>query len=1080
MSINYRFISSYFIFVFSFVNAQAQEIIEFPVSESIEKVDSFAMSIDLDDIVITAQYAPTDSKNAIQNIRTITRETIERQGANNLEQLLQQDLNIRISQDLVLGSSMSLLGVSGENIKIMIDGVPMVGRLSGNLDLSQINLNNIERVEIVEGPMAVNYGTDALGGVINLITKKSQRYPYELTLTQQLETRAENSTAVDAGIRFGDDLLVRFNGGRDWFDGFSEDSTRSVLWNPKEQWYADASLRYDFGEDQKVIYQVSYFDEEVQNLGNVRRPQFKPYSFDDFFLTKRLNYALSHEGSVFKNFYWQSTLGYNQFNREVNTYRLDFQWEDFEEAQNVIDGDTTTFDTYMLRSVLASNFRDQKLNFQLGVDLRQEDGSGARIVEEEGSTEPITIGDYAVFGSLRYRPIDDLTMETGLRAMRNTRYTAPLIPSFHLKYQLLDALSFRASYGKGFRSPSLKELFLSFIDINHFIIGNPDLQAETSNNFQANLNFDKKWSQHQLKARLHSFYNQIDNQIQLFPFLEENGLIIPTTPDQSTQYAYFNLENSRTKGLNLRLNYQFQALELEAGISKIGFFNPLSEELETVEDFTYTTELNGRIGYELPFSQTKVNLFARYNDQFISYYPETEEEKTVARQRIQDGFTMMDASLAQPLFNNRISLTFGVRNLLNITQVNVQGGQVGAHSSGSGLPIGAGRSFFVRASVRLFDNQAAKFKNAPFEQQQKSAFRLYENGGNIHASWIENRNDGEQVFQYAERKNKNWTKPKTIQIGDQAWLVNEVDAPQLVQFPDDKKTLLASWLESNNTRNIYDHHLLLSHSKNGGKQWKKAFMPYDYEVPSFYGLAKFVPLENGRLLAVWMDGRDTKKEIEDTGRYFPKMDGKMGIYAREIDEKGKKYEEQLLTTEMMPLCPFDVATSSNSTILAYRNTQNDLTIQRYETGAWTTPKTIKKDNWSTRATIEAPTIAALDDQVALAWLTKSNGQSIFQLAHSENEGQQFKMVLSQHKTELVGGIDLVWINAEQLGIIWLEKRESQIALMLTHLDLSGNILEQEELISLPMSTTQSQPILVKNKEELLITWKPTAQTQTLI
>ncbi|MEL6943096.1 MAG: TonB-dependent receptor, partial [Bacteroidota bacterium] len=520
------------IIIFSFLccSVLAQESLQLPISETTK--DTFAMSVELEDVVVTAQYAPTDSKNVVQSIRTITRETIERQGANNLEQLLQQDLNIRINQDLVLGSSMSLLGVSGENVKIMIDGVPMVGRLSGNLDLSQINLNNIERVEIVEGPMAVNYGTDALGGVINLITKKSQRCPYELTLTQQLETLAENSTAVDAGIRFGDDLLLRFNGGRDWFNGSSEDSTRSVLWNPKKQWYADASLRYDFREDQKVIYQISYFDEEVQNLGDERRPRFKPYAFDDYFLTKRLNHALTHEGSVFKNYYWQNTLGYNQFDREVNTYRLDFAWEDLDEQQNIIDGDTTTFDTYMLRSVLASNFRDQKLNFQLGVDLRYEQGSGARIVEEVNNTEPIDIGDYAVFGSLRYHPLQDLTLETGLRAMRNTRYDAPFIPSFHLKYKLSDALSFRASYGKGFRSPSLKELFLSFIDINHFIIGNPDLRAETSDNIQANLNFDKSWNQQRFKARLHLFHNRIDNQIQLFPFVEEDGQIVPTTPDQ--------------------------------------------------------------------------------------------------------------------------------------------------------------------------------------------------------------------------------------------------------------------------------------------------------------------------------------------------------------------------------------------------------------------------------------------------------------------------------------------------------------------------------------------------------------------
>ncbi|MEM8526643.1 MAG: hypothetical protein AAGG68_18515 [Bacteroidota bacterium] len=311
-------------------------------------------------------------------------------------------------------------------------------------------------------------------------------------------------------------------------------------------------------------------------------------------------------------------------------------------------------------------------------------------------------------------------------------------------------------------------------------------------------------------------------------------------------------------------------------------------------------------------------------------------------------------------------------------------------------------------------------------------------------------------------------------------MVNEVDAPQLIAFPNDRKNLLASWLESNNSRNIYDHHLLFSLSKNESKQWKSPFMPYEGEIPSFYGLARFVPLENGRLLAIWMDGRDTKKEIEDTGRYFPKMDGKMAIYAREIDDKGNKYDEHLLTTEMMPLCPFDAVNTSKGTVLAYRNAQNNLTIQRYEKETWTTPEIVKKDKWATRATIEVPAVAALDNQVALAWLTKSDGQAVFQLAHSEDAGEVFKMVLSQQKEQLHGGIDIVWINSKQLCAVWLEKRENQVVLVLTHLDLSGNILRQEELVKLPMSATQSKPILVKNEEELLIAWKPTTQTQTLV
>lgn len=666
-----------------------------------EPPDTFAMSINLEDVVVTAQYAPTDSKRALQNIRIIDKKTIERQGANNLEQLLQQDLNIRISQDLVLGSSMSLLGVGGENVKIMIDGIPVVGRLNGNIDLSQINLQNIERIEIVEGPMSVSYGTDALGGVINLITKKSQLSPFQLTLSQQLETKAESGTMADMGFRFGDKWLLKLNGGRDWFNGFSEDSTRSVLWNPKEQYYVDASLRHDFGKDHQLIYRFSLFDEEVQNLGDVRRPQFQPYAFDHYFLTQRLDHALLHEGSIWKHFYWQNTFGFNNFDREVNSYRFDFDSGE----QEIIpgQGDTTTFNTYTGRSILASRFQKSKVNFQLGIDIKAESGSGARIIDPESERPGESqINDFAVFGSLRFEPFKALLLEPGLRLAYNSRYDAPLIPSFHTKYQITDDLSVRASYGKGFRSPSLKELFLSFIDINHFIVGNPDLTAETSDNLQLNLAFSDQWDQHRFTGKLNLFYNAIEDQIQLFPFVEEDGKIVPATANVSSEYAYFNLERSKTQGINTQLQYQWKNLTLEGGVSRVGYYNPLSETTE-VEAFTYGAEFSGKLAYQWPASGTTFNLFFRMNDRLISYYPETVDGTEVARQRLQDGYTLLNGSVSQSIFKKRIELFAGVRNILNVTQVNVSGAGGGAHSGGgSSLPIGAGRSFFVRANVHLF------------------------------------------------------------------------------------------------------------------------------------------------------------------------------------------------------------------------------------------------------------------------------------------------------------------------------------------------------------------------------------------
>ena len=97
--------------------------------------------VELETFVITAQYEKIDQEKSINKIKVIDREKIESLGAVNLKDVLAFENNIRLSQDNILGSSMSLQGVSGQNIKILIDGIPVIGRLNGNVDISQINLN---------------------------------------------------------------------------------------------------------------------------------------------------------------------------------------------------------------------------------------------------------------------------------------------------------------------------------------------------------------------------------------------------------------------------------------------------------------------------------------------------------------------------------------------------------------------------------------------------------------------------------------------------------------------------------------------------------------------------------------------------------------------------------------------------------------------------------------------------------------------------------------------------------------------------------------------------------------------------
>ncbi|HEX3010324.1 MAG TPA: TonB-dependent receptor plug domain-containing protein, partial [Bacteroidales bacterium] len=129
-------------------------------------------TVNLDEVVVTGEIKPVLTDKSLYQIKSISAREIRGRGATNLSELLSNELSFRITQDAALGSSLSLNGLTGEHVKILIDGVPVVGRQAGILDLTQINLSKVDHIEVVEGPMSVIYGSNALGGVINIITQR--------------------------------------------------------------------------------------------------------------------------------------------------------------------------------------------------------------------------------------------------------------------------------------------------------------------------------------------------------------------------------------------------------------------------------------------------------------------------------------------------------------------------------------------------------------------------------------------------------------------------------------------------------------------------------------------------------------------------------------------------------------------------------------------------------------------------------------------------------------------------------------------------------------------------------------------
>lgn len=686
-------------------------LLSFCIVLSGQNIDSSLWNIDLDDIVVTAQYAPTSTKNTVHKVKVINLEKIESKSATNLEQVLQHELNIRIGQDLILGSNLNIQGVSGQNIKIMIDGIPVIGRVGNNIDLSQISMDNIDRIEIIEGPMSVNFGTNALGGVINLISKKSQLRRFQVKGNCKQESISRMNTSLGFGIRLFDPLLLQFSGNYLNFQGFNSNKNdqpgfeRTLEWNPKEHYNFKSLMRYDFGNEVQLVYRLSYFNETIDDLGNKRRLSYKPYAFDNYYKTRRIDNSLSFESTILKNYFFQTKLAYNDYKRIKKSIRLDFE----DNKSSEIEGaqDTLIYKAATVRSVISSKFNDKKLNFQCGIDLNYDEGIGRKIRDTLfKKAQYSALGDFAIFTSLNYNWNNLIAIQGGLRASYNTKFKSPFVPSLNLKLNLRDNISLRLSYAKGFRAPSLKELFYYFVDLNHYIVGNKNLKPESSDHIQASIAWNVLKSKEQqfiLKSGL--FYNDISNRISLFDFVIVDGIMVSASKvgKESNQFAYFNQNRFKTLGGDIEFNYKYKDFSIKLGVAPIGRYNLISEEVDEVPNFSYIIESNIEMSYKIPTIDLMINVFIKYNDKLINYYNDFDDAgDSFTNSSILDGYYLMDVDMSKKFYNNRFRLNFGIKNVLNVTQVKSTNSSGGAHSGGvNQRSIAMGRNLYVGVNVNL-------------------------------------------------------------------------------------------------------------------------------------------------------------------------------------------------------------------------------------------------------------------------------------------------------------------------------------------------------------------------------------------
>lgn len=652
----------------------------------------------LEEVVVTGQFEPQSLQNSVYKTRVINREKIIQKGASTVENLLNTEIGIRISNDMALGETQfELMGMSGSNIKVLMDGIPIVERSGNQQILSQIDINTVERIEIVEGPMSVIYGTDALAGVINIITRKGKSKNGEslfVTARLQEETIGDeyefasgegiHMQGASAGYTFDNGLYGSANFSRNQYGGWQGDKPqRAREWPSKDQFMIGGQIGLS-KNNYSLQYKLDYLDETILKKGDVSAINIAQ---DERFLDKRFTHQLHGNWDINYKLKLNFTGSYQNYERDKRAKQINFvTGEKFPSTASDAEDDTEYSIWFGRATVLWKALHD--LDIQGGVEYQRDKGEGDKV-----SGEASAINNFAVFVSAEYRPLEWLNIRPGVRSSHNSEYDAPwAIPSLNVKFSLNKAMDLRLSYAKGFRSPRLQELYYEFYHTNgggFWIKGNKDLKAEKSDSYMASYVWRSLHNENvRLTSTLSGFYNDYKNQIRL---VNSNAV--------SNDQMYYNIDKYRTIGLTFENTLVLNKFTAEVAFSYIGRYNRLYDVAEYASEkqdkMKYSPEVSASLSYKWDKIAT-LNLFYKYTGEINDYkeYTDDSNNKYLGLGK-REGYHTADFTASRPL-GKMLNVSAGVRNIFDVTRIDntMSSGGHGASTSSKNL-LACGRSYFV-------------------------------------------------------------------------------------------------------------------------------------------------------------------------------------------------------------------------------------------------------------------------------------------------------------------------------------------------------------------------------------------------
>lgn len=505
------------------------------------------------EVVVTATNTPVAIEGVPASVTVITQDDIRRRFAYDLADILEGAPGVTVGGAGMTRRNISIRGMSAEHTLFLVDGQRVTSSLSAmahsDFDLAWVPVEAIDRVEVVRGPMSSLYGSDALGGVVNVITRR----PTETWIRSASvmgghfdggEGDAVQAAAYLAGPLVEDRLGVAFSlsasGRKDTplleNARLSElEGRRNIGGEATLTWTPDAAQRFDFA--------VAYGEDARwrDTSTTATPPKYYKY-YDDI---ERLRLAVRHTG----DWSWGETT--------LRAYRARL-----DRGNRRTGGETPTAPQTMTEDLLegfATVDRFARHRITAGVNLRGEQLKDATVNRQAKARSD----QYAVFAQDEFAVSERLSVVGGVRFDHHEAYDWQSSPRLYAVFQATPQLTLKGGVGAGFKSPTLKQLSPEYVAIGggnrFYIYGAPGLRPETSTSYEASVEYrSARW-----RIQATAFRNDLENLIETY-CVSSCGVRLKEIRN------YRNVSEARTEGLELFGEMTLPgSLALNASVSRL-------------------------------------------------------------------------------------------------------------------------------------------------------------------------------------------------------------------------------------------------------------------------------------------------------------------------------------------------------------------------------------------------------------------------------------------------------------------------------------------------------------------------------